>query len=54
MNSFEKFEEKKLLKKECIFSSTKKGKIGDDGKILDYHISDENYLTCKKPGMSLT
>ena len=26
----------------------KKGKIGDNGKILDGHISDENYLTCEK------
>ena len=48
MNSLEKFEEKELPNKECFFSSTKKGKIGDDGKILDGHISDENYLTCKK------
>ena len=46
MNSFEKFEEKELPNKECFFSSTKKEKIGDDGKILDGHISDKNYLTC--------
>ena len=39
---------KKLPNKECFFSSTKKGKIGDDFKILDGHISDKNYLTCKK------
>ena len=32
MNSFERFEEKKLSDKKCFFSSTKKGKIGDDGK----------------------
>ena len=44
MSSFERFEEKELLNKECFFSSTKKGKIGDDGKILDGHISNENYL----------
>ena len=32
-----------------FFSSTKKKrKIGDDGKILDGHISDKEYLTCKK------
>ena len=30
MNSFERFKEKELLNKECFFSSTKKGKIGDD------------------------
>ena len=34
--------------KEYFFSSTKKGKIGDDGKLLDSHMRDENYLTWKK------
>ena len=48
MNNFERFEEKELSNKECFFSSTKKGKIGNDGKILDVHIDDEEYLTCKK------
>ena len=48
MNSFEKFEEKELPNKECLFSSTKKAKIGDDGEKLDGHISDEDYLTGKK------
>ena len=48
MNSFEKFEEKELPNKECFFSSTKKGKIDNDGNVLDGHISDEEYLTCKK------
>ena len=31
-----------------FFSSVKKGKIGDDGKISDGHISVKDYLTCKK------
>ena len=48
MNSFERFEENELPNKEYFFSSTKKGKIGDDGKKLDDHISDKNYFTCKK------
>ena len=48
MNSFGKFEGKELPNKECFFSSTKKGKIGDNGKKLDGHINDEGYLTCKK------
>ena len=48
LNSFKKFEEKELPNKECFFSSTKKEKIDNDGNILDGHISDEEYLTCKK------
>ena len=48
MNSFEKFNEKKLPTKEYFYSSTKGGKIRDDGKILDGHISVKNYLTCEK------
>ena len=48
MNSFERFEEKELSNKECFFSSTKKGTIGDNGDKLDRHVSDEEYLTCKK------
>ena len=47
MNSFERFEEKEVPNKECFFSSTKKEKIGDDGKILDGHISNEEYLIFK-------
>ena len=54
MKSFEKFEEKKLPNTEFFFSSTKKGKIGGDGKTLDGHISDENYLTCEKIWDNLT
>ena len=48
MNSLERFEEKELSNKECFFSSTEKGKIGDNGEKLDGHINDEEYLTCKK------
>ena len=48
INSFEKFEEKELPNKIFFFSSTKKGKIGDDGKKSDDHISFKDYLTCKK------
>ena len=46
MSSLVRFEEKELPNKECFFSSTKKGKIGDDGKILDGDINNEDYLTC--------
>ena len=35
MNSFEKFNEKKLPARKYFFSSTKKGKIDNDGKVSD-------------------
>ena len=38
----------KLPAKKCFFSSTKKGKISNDGKISDCHISVKDYLMCKK------
>ena len=34
--------------KKCFFSSTKKGKIGDDCKKLDSDITHREYLTCAK------
>ena len=34
--------------RECFYSSVKDGTTGDNGKKLDSHISDEDYLTCKK------
>ena len=48
MNSFERFNEEKLPARKYFYSSTKDGKIGDDGKILDGHISVKDYLTCGK------
>ena len=48
MNSFERFNEEKLPAKKYFYSSIKDGKIGDDGKISDGHISVKNYLTCDK------
>ena len=48
MNSFERFKENKLLVRKCFYSSTKDGKIGDDGKKSDGHISLKDYLTCEK------
>ena len=48
MNSFERFKEKKLPARKYFFSSTKKGKIGDDGKESHGHISLKDYLTCEK------
>ena len=48
MNSFKRFNEEKLCARKYYFSLTKKGKIDDDGKISDGHISIEDYLTCEK------
>ena len=43
MNSFETFNEEKLPARKIFCSSTKDGKIGDDGKISDGHISVKDY-----------
>ena len=48
MNSLERFNEKKLPARKYFFSSTKKGRIDDDGKISNSHISIKDYLTCEK------
>ena len=48
MNSFWKFNKEKLPTKIYFHSSTKDGKIDDDGKISDGHISVKDYLTCEK------
>ena len=48
MNSFKRFNEEKLPARKYFFSSTKKGKIRDYGKISDGHISVKDYLTCEK------
>ena len=48
MDCFKKFTEEKLADKECFYSSVKYGTTGDDGEKLDGHISDKDYLKCKK------
>ena len=48
MNSFERINEEELLARKCFFSFTKKGKIGNDGKISDGNISFKDYLACEK------
>ena len=48
MSSFKKFNQDKLCARKYFFSSTKKGKIGEDGEISDGEISVKDYLTCKK------
>ena len=48
MNSFERFNEETLPARKYFFSSTKKGKIDNDGKISDGHISIKDYMVCEK------
>ena len=48
MNSFKTVNEKKLPARKYFFSSTKKGRIDDDRKISNSHISIKDYLTCEK------
>ena len=43
MNSFEKFNEKKLSARKYFFSSTRKGKIGNDDKISGGHVNVKDY-----------
>ena len=48
MNSFERFEEKKLPNKNVSLVQQKKEKLVMMIKKLNGHISDKDYLTCKK------
>ena len=48
MNSFKKFDKDRLPAQKCFFSSIKKGKIDNDGKISDGYTSIEDYLVCEK------
>ena len=48
MNNFKRFNEQKLPAMKCFFSSTKKGKISNNGKISDGHVSITDYLMCEK------
>ena len=48
IDSFKTFSEEKLHDKKCFYSSVKDGTTTDSNEKLDCHISDEDYLTCKK------
>ena len=48
MNSFERFNLKKLPARKYFYSSIKDDKICDDGKISDGHICVKDYLICEK------
>ena len=46
MDNFQRFIEEKLPDKEFFYSSVKDKTADDNGKKLNGHISDEDYLTC--------
>ena len=48
MDSFKRYSEEGLPDKICFYSSVKDGTTGDNREKLDVHISDKDYLTCKK------
>ena len=48
MESFKRFGKEKLPDKKCFYSSVKEEATGDNGKKFNGHISDEDYLRCKK------
>ena len=48
IESFERFSEEKLPNNKSFYWSVKDGKTGENCKQLDGHISEEEYLTCKK------
>ena len=47
MNSVKRFVEEKLRARKYSFSSTRKGKIDNDGKISNGHVSIKDYLICE-------
>ena len=48
MDNFKRFKEEKFPDRKGFYSSVKDGTTGDNGEKIDGHISDEDYLTCKK------
>ena len=48
MDIFKRFGEGELPDRECFYSSVKDGTTCDNGERLDGHISNKDYLTCKK------
>ena len=48
MDNFKRFNEEKLPEGECFYSSVKDRTTGNNGKILNGHISNEDYLMSKK------
>ena len=48
MNNFKRFNEEKLPPRKDFFSSTKKGRIDNDGKIPNDHVNIKDHSTCEK------
>ena len=48
MSSFEEFSKRKLPDKKCLYRSLKDGITCYNEENLDGHITDEEYLACKK------
>ena len=48
MNSFKGFNEKTFPARKYLYSSTKKGKINEDGKIPYGHVSIKDYMVCER------
>ena len=48
MDNFKRFKEEKFPDTKGFYSSVKDGTTGDNGEKIDGHISDEDYLRCKK------
>ena len=48
MDIFKRFSVEKLPDEECFYSSAKDGTTDDNSEKFDGHISDKDYLTCKK------
>ena len=48
LDSFKRFSKEKFPDRECFYSFVKDEPTGDNSKKLGVHVSDEDYLTCKK------
>ena len=48
IDSFKRFSEEKLPDKKSFYRSVKDGTTGDNGKRLDDHIRNKDYLMCNK------
>ena len=48
MDSFKRFSKEKFPDRECFYRFVKDESAGDNSKKLGVHVSDEDYLTCKK------
>ena len=54
MDRFKRFNKEKLPDKKCFYSFVKNGTTGGNGKKLDGHINNEDYLTSNKIWNDLT